>query len=100
MPEGHQPTFRPTGVNVLVRAVTRESRQTVSGIVIPDSVDEEDDQVVDIVAVGDSVHELAPGDRVYVKRIFTEPIKLDGQPHFIIEEEDVLARVIPEGDAK
>ena len=90
--------FRPLGDRVLVKRVEEESK-TKGGIIIPDTAKEKP-QEGKVVAVGKGrvlddgkVQELAvkKGDKILFSKYAGTDIKVEGEDHIIIREDDVLA---------
>jgi len=90
--------FRPLYDRVLVKRITSESR-SAGGLIIPDTAKEKP-QEAEVMAVGAGrVLEdgktrpmtVKVGDRVLFGKYTGDEIKLDGEEHLILREEDVLA---------
>ena len=90
--------FRPLYDRVLVKRVTTENK-SAGGLIIPDTAKEKP-QEAEVIAVGAGrVLEdgklrpmtLKVGDRVLFGKYTGDEIKLDGEEHIILREEDVLA---------
>ncbi len=92
----------PLGDRVLLRLLTEEEmgRRTLSGIIIPETVDKEKPEQGMVVAVGEGKYDdngkLIPmrvhvGDRVVFSKYAPNEIKLDGQEYFILDESSILA---------
>ncbi|MDP2315402.1 MAG: co-chaperone GroES [Pseudomonadota bacterium] len=90
--------FRPLYDRVLVKRVTTENK-SAGGLIIPDTAKEKP-QEAEVIAVGAGrVLEdgkvrpmtLKVGDRVLFGKYTGDEIKLDGEEHVILREEDVLA---------
>jgi chaperonin GroES len=90
--------FRPLYDRVLVKRVTTEAR-SAGGLIIPDSAKEKP-QEAEVIAVGSGrVLEdgnvrpvsVAVGDRVLFGKYTGDEIKLEGEEHIILREEDILA---------
>jgi len=90
--------FRPFYDRVLVKRVTSETK-SAGGLIIPDSAKEKP-QEAEVIAVGAGrVLEdgkvrpmtLKTGDRVLFGKYTGDEIKLDGEEHVILREEDILA---------
>jgi chaperonin GroES len=90
--------IRPLHDRVIVKRLDNE-RKTASGIVIPDSAAEKPDQG-EIIAVGpgkrdDNGKQIAldvkVGDRVLFGKYSGTEVKIDGEEHLILREDDVLA---------
>ena len=92
--------FRPLYDRILVKRVNAESR-SAGGLIIPDSAKEKP-QEAEVVAVGSGrilpsgevrAVSVAAGDRVIFGKYTGDEIKLDGEEHVILREEDILAVV-------
>jgi chaperonin GroES len=89
---------RPLHDRILVKRITQEEK-TKGGLYIP-STAQEKPQEAEVVAVGNGVVledggvrklEVKKGDRVLFGKYSGTEIKLDGDEHIILKEEDVLA---------
>ena len=90
--------FRPLHDRVVVRRV-EEDTKTKGGIIIPDTAKEKPTEAR-VVAVGTgkvgddgtvTPLDVKKGDRILFGKYSGTEIKLDGEDHLIIREEDVLA---------
>jgi chaperonin GroES len=90
--------FRPLYDRVLVKRVNAEQK-TAGGLIIPDAAKEKP-QEAEVIAVGAGKAlddgkvrpmSLNVGDRVLFGKYTGDEIKLDGEEHIILREEDVLA---------
>jgi chaperonin GroES len=90
--------IRPLHDRILVKRLEEETK-TKGGIIIPDTAKEKP-QEAKVVAVGSGrvtddgktvALEVKKGDRVLVGKYSGTEVKLDGEDHLIIREEDVLA---------
>lgn len=90
--------FRPLYDRVLVKRLSAEER-TSGGLYLPETAKEKPQQA-QVVAVGNgriskdnSVHPLTvkAGDTVLFGKYAGDEIKLDGEEHIILREEDILA---------
>ena len=92
----------PLGDRVLLRMLNEHEagRKTLSGIIIPETVDKEKPEQGVVVAVGEGKYDdngkLIPmrvrvGDRVVFSKYSPNEIKLDGKEYFILDESSVLA---------
>ena len=90
--------LRPLHDRVIVKRLDTETK-TASGIVIPDTAAEKPDQG-EVVAVGpgkrnDKGDFMAPnvkaGDRVLFSKYSGTEVKIDGEEHLIMREDDLLA---------
>ena len=89
--------FRPLHDRVVVKRIDAEEK-SAGGIIIPDSAKEKPSQG-EIVAVGpggrDEAGKLIPidlkvGDRVLFGKYSGTEVKIDGEDHLILREEDLL----------
>lgn len=89
--------LKPLGGNILVKPVTEKS---VSGIVLPDTVDREKPQKGEVIAVGtgkvtDDGKRLAfnvkVGDVILFKKYSPDEVEVDGEDYLIMDEDAILA---------
>lgn len=92
--------FRPLHDRVLVKRIEAEER-TASGLVIPDAAKEKPQQA-EVIAVGTGRRlkngdiralTVKAGDRVLFGKYSGDEVKLDGETHLILREDDILAIV-------
>ena len=92
--------IRPLGDRVLVKRVAEEEK-TKGGIIIPDTAKEKP-QEGKVVAVGkgrkDEDGKVTPlevksGDRILFSKYAGTEIKLEGEEHLILREDDILGIV-------
>lgn len=89
---------RPLYDRLLVQRALEESK-TRGGILIPDSAKEKPEQGTVIAAGSGKVMDdgkvrplvVVPGDRVLFTKYAGSEFQLDGEPHLILREDDVLA---------
>jgi chaperonin GroES len=90
--------FRPLYDRILVKRVKAEEK-TSSGLIVPDSAREKPLEAT-VIAVGSGRQNgdgtivemsLTVGDQVLFGKYTGDEIKLDGEDHIILREEDVLA---------
>ena len=90
--------IRPLQDRVLIKRV-REEEKTKGGIIIPDTAKEKPVEGK-VIAVGNGVVqkdgsvrklEVKPGDTVLFAKYSGSDIKLEGEDHLIMREEDILA---------
>ena len=87
---------KPLGDRVLVKRIAKEEK-TKGGIIIPDAAKEKP-QEGKVVAVGQGKHEdgklIAPevkaGDKILFGKYSGSEIKLEGEEHLILRENDIL----------
>jgi len=89
---------KPLQDRVLVKRVEEETR-TKGGIIIPDTAKEKPQEGI-VVAVGPGkiadngkrvVPEVKEGDRVLFGKYSGTDIKIEGEEHLILREDDILA---------
>jgi chaperonin GroES len=84
-------TIKPLGDNVLVRIAKKETK-TKSGIVLPDTVNEDRPQEGKVIAVGDGKHvKVKKNQRVIFAKYSGSEIKIADEEYLIIKSEDILA---------
>ena len=90
--------FRPLHDRIIVKRLEGEEK-TKGGIIIPDTAKEKP-QEAKVIAVGKGKitddgklqpMEVQKGDRILVGKYSGSEIKVDGEEHLIIREDDVLA---------
>ncbi len=88
--------LRPLGDRILVKRI-KEEEKTKGGIIIPDTAKEKP-QEGKVVAVGKGKFEdgklVAPdvkaGDKILFGKYSGSEIKLDGEEHIVLREDDIL----------
>ena len=88
---------RPLQDRVIVRRIEEQEQKSAGGIIIPDTAKEKP-QEGKVVAVGPGKKEdgkvlsvdVKAGDRVLFGKYAGTEIKLDGEEHLILREEDIL----------
>ena len=88
---------RPLQDRVIVRRIEEQEQRSSGGIIIPDTAKEKP-QEGKVVAVGPGKKEdgkvlsldVKAGDRVLFGKYAGTEIKLDGEEHLILREEDIL----------
>jgi chaperonin GroES len=91
---------RPLQDRVIVRRLEEQEQRSVGGIIIPDTAKEKP-QEGKVVAVGPGRREdgkvlaldVKVGDRILFGKYSGTEIKLDGEEHLILREEDILGVV-------
>jgi chaperonin GroES len=91
---------RPLQDRVIVKRIEEQEQRSVGGIIIPDTAKEKP-QEGKVVAVGPGRREdgkvlaldVKAGDRVLFSKYSGSEIKLDGEEHLILREEDILGVV-------
>ncbi|MCH2657143.1 MAG: co-chaperone GroES [Dehalococcoidia bacterium] len=91
----------PLADRIVVTAL-KQDEVTASGLVIPDTAKEKPQQG-EVLAVGPGkmddagkriVIELEPGDRILYAKYSGTEIKLDGIDYIVLNEKDILAKLI------
>ncbi len=95
---------RPLHDRIIVRRL-EEGEQKIGGIIIPDSAKEKPQQGK-VVSAGDGKInddgtrvplDVKAGDRILFGKYSGQEVKLEGQEHLIMREDDVLAVIDGEG---
>lgn len=89
---------KPLGDRVLVQPI-EESEATISGIILPDTVDKEKPEKGEIIAVGPGKYEdgavvpmsVKVGNKVLFKKYSPDEIKVGDKEYLILSESDILA---------
>ena len=90
--------IQPLADRVLVKRVDEDEEQSIGGIIIPDTAKEKP-QEAKVVAVGPGRTEdgkrialdVKKGDTVLIGKYSGTEVKLDGEEHLILREEEILA---------
>ena len=90
--------IQPLADRVLVKRLDDAGEQKVGGIIIPDTAKEKP-QEAEVVAVGPGrmdegkrvALEVKKGDKVLIGKYSGTEVKLDGEEHLILREEEILA---------
>lgn len=89
--------FRPLADRILLKRID-EKKETSGGIIIPDSAKEKPVEAL-VIAVGDGKRldsgerreaDVKQGDRVLFGKYAGTEIKLDGEEHVILNEDEIL----------
>jgi chaperonin GroES len=89
--------IRPLGDRILVKRI-KEEEKTKGGIIIPDTAKEKP-QEGKVVAVGKGkmteegkllVPDVKPGDKILFGKYSGSEIKIEGEEHLILREDDIL----------
>jgi len=89
--------IRPLGDRILVKRI-KEEEKTKGGIIIPDTAKEKP-QEGKVVAVGKGkvteegkllVPDVKAGDKILFGKYSGSEVKLDGEEHLILREDDIL----------
>lgn len=91
--------IQPLGDRVVVAPAEKEEKVSVSGIIIPDTVDKEKPAKGKVVAVGPGKYddgELVPmqvkvGQTVLFSKYGYDEVKVDGKEYYILSESQILA---------
>lgn len=83
--------IKPLGQNVLI-APLKEDTKTKSGIVLPETVNQEKPQEGKVVATGDSEKiKVKKNQRVIFEKYAGAEVKIEGKEYLIIKNENILA---------
>ncbi len=92
-------SYMPLGERVLVKPTEKAGeKKLASGIIIPESVDKEKLLTGEVVAVGPGrmseagsriPMEVAEGEVVLFKKPWDEPLKIDGEEYFVLNQSDI-----------
>ncbi len=85
----------PLGSRVLIKILEEGETKTASGIYVPETAKEKPQQGL-VVAVSEDEDEEIPvevGDKVLFAKYAGTEIKLDGEPHLLLDVSDILARI-------
>jgi len=89
--------IRPLGDRILVKRI-QEEEKTKGGIIIPDTAKEKP-QEGKVVAVGKGKHteegklippDVKAGDRILFGKYSGSEVKIEGEEHLILREDDIL----------
>jgi chaperonin GroES len=93
-------SLKPLGDRVVVRPLNASGeKKLASGIIIPETVNKEKLYEGEVVTVGTGRRdekgnriplEVKVGDKVFFKKPWDEPIKLDGEEFYVLSESDIL----------
>ena len=93
-------SLSPLGDRIVVKpAGTAGEKTLASGIIIPETVDKEKLLKGDVIAVGPGSRNAAgermpvdvkPGDTVFFKKPWDEPIKVDGTEYYVLPEAEII----------
>jgi len=84
----------PSKNNIFAKAIKGEE-QTKSGFLLSDKSIEET-QIAEVIATGREVIDYLPGNKIIYKPYTITDIRLEDEGYFMIEESDVLGKVINE----
>jgi chaperonin GroES len=90
--------IQPLADRVLVKRADEDEEQSIGGIIIPDTAKEKPQEAL-VVAVGPGRTEdgkrvsldVKTGDKVLIGKYSGTEVKLDGEEHLILREEEILA---------
>jgi len=83
--------IEPLDTFVLVEPVDDET-ETNTGLIIPSSAESSCGSGV-VVAIGDDVHGVSPGDKVLFPRGAGFELRLSGEPKRLIDRRELIARI-------
>lgn len=93
-------SLKPLGDRVVVRPSEKEGeKKLASGIIIPEAANKEKLLKGEVVTVGPGRRndegkripvEVKPGDTVFFKKPWDEPIKIDEVEYYVLSESDII----------
>ncbi|OGG48851.1 hypothetical protein A3G63_01675 [Candidatus Kaiserbacteria bacterium RIFCSPLOWO2_12_FULL_52_8] len=93
-------SLKPLGDRVVVRPSDMQGeKKLASGIIIPETVNKEKLFKGEVITVGPGRRndkgervpvEVKPGDTVFFKKPWDDPIKLDGVEYYVLSESDII----------
>jgi chaperonin GroES len=90
--------FRPLQDRILVKRLDKDEQKTAGGIIIPDTAKEKP-QEAEVIAIGNGKRletgvtqplDVKVGDRILFGKYSGSEIKIDGEEHLILREDEVL----------
>ncbi len=99
MAKAEKLSIKPLGDRVVVAPITKDEVKSLSGIIIPDTVNKEKPEKGTVVAIGAGKYEdgkLLPmtvkvGDKVLFSKYGYDDVKVDGVEYYILSEASILA---------
>lgn len=90
--------LKPMRGKALIKPV-KEEKMTKSGIVLPDTVEKDELEQGEVIAVGapkmddgqEVPMQVKVGDKVILKKYGPDKVKLDGQEYLVADEDDLIA---------
>lgn len=90
-------SLKPMRGKVLIKPL-KEEKMTKSGIVLPDTVEKEELEQGEVVAVGqpkiehgkEMPMEVKVGDKVILKKYGPDKVKIEGEEYMIADEDDLV----------
>jgi chaperonin GroES len=93
-------SLKPLGDRIVVKPSEKGGeKKLASGIIIPETVDKEKLLKGEVIAVGPGRRndegkripvEVKPGDMVFFKKPWDEPIKINEIEHYVLPESDII----------
>lgn len=80
--------IQPLGKRILVEAIKEEKKQGI--IITTDTAP----QKFKVTAIGDEVKKVNVGDTLFLGSFATSEFTLDGIKHILVNEENIIAKVI------
>lgn len=93
--------LKPMRGKALIKPV-KEEKMTKSGIVLPDTVEKDELETGEVVAVGDPKMEdgkevpmqVKVGDKVILKKYGPDKVKIEGVDYLIADEDDLVGKLL------
>lgn len=83
----------PMGYQVLVKPDPEESRETESGVILPENEEMEKKSFGEVIDFGDKSTKVEKGDKVVFGTYAGEDIALDDEEFKIVHEKFILAKL-------
>ncbi len=84
--------IKPLGENVLIK-IKKQEKKTESGIVLPETANDDKPQIGEVMAVGDDEKKVKVkvGEEVIFAKYSGTEVKIENQEYLILKSEDILA---------
>lgn len=84
----------PLGRQILVKPDPEESRETETGVIIPDNEEVEQKSFGEVISTGKSVKKVAPGNKVVFSTYAGEDISVKEEDFKLVHEKFILAQLL------
>ena len=84
--------IEPMGSRALIRPA-KEAEKSAGGVILPQSTMKDAPERGEVIAAGPE-SKLGVGDQVIFKKYAPDAVKLDGEELLIVEETDVIGRLV------
>ncbi len=96
-------SLKPLHDRVVVKPADKSEQTSAAGIIIPDTVSKDRPAEGTVVAVGPGRYnedgdgripmDVKVGDRVFFKKPWDEPVKIDGKEYYVLSESEITVIV-------